>query len=278
MTRLKQLLKSRVMGSQLLYWPELDSTNRVARDLAPNEWGHGTVVLTDAQHAGRGRLGRQWMSPRASSLLFSLILVLDRDEIAPDLIMVSALSIRDTLSRYGLQPELKWPNDVLIGGRKVCGILAENSPQGDQRRLIIGVGLNVNFDPCSISGLGDFATSLQNEVGHQVEREPLMMELLNSFEVWYRIVTREPLDVFAEWSAEVCVVGRSILVTEAAGAWPGTMSKVQRDGALVVRDQTGKDRIVYAGDVSIRPARQGGTSAHLGDAESHIVQPTHERK
>jgi BirA family biotin operon repressor/biotin-[acetyl-CoA-carboxylase] ligase len=235
----------------LVYVPSADSTNRVARDLPEGAWHHGTSILTDFQEAGRGRQGRGWVSPPGTSLLLSIVLVPPPHVSPPDIVMAAALAVADTVASVtGLPAALKWPNDVLVGGKKVCGILAEYADEGSRRRAILGIGLNVNFDPAT-EGIAD-ATGLSAELGAPLDRESCAISLFRALDMWYGALTEDSDSVFAAWEARLETVGRQVVVIESKVTWQGIAIGVARNGGLRVEDGDGNTRVVYAGDVSVR--------------------------
>ena len=249
-----------VIGSDLRYFPVVDSTNRVAAELPAGSWRHGTVVVADYQEVGRGRLQRTWIAPAGSSLLLSILLAPSSAVPPADFVMVGALAVSDAIREVsGLKAELKWPNDVLLAGRKLGGILAERSVQQGKSRVILGVGLNLNFDPSDFPNTGDSSTSLQLALGHPVEREVVALALFKCCELWYGYLTRDPNSVFSTWAARLQTVGNAVLVSGTDRRWQGVATGVQRDGALLVRDDKGETHAVYAADVSIR--RLGGSTS-----------------
>jgi BirA family biotin operon repressor/biotin-[acetyl-CoA-carboxylase] ligase len=169
------------------------------------------------------------------------------------LVMLAALSVCETVAEVtGLTATLKWPNDVLINGKKVCGILAETSASGGRARAVVGIGLNVNLEPRDLSDLPATSTSLRAALGKAVSREDLAQTLFKTLDMWYRCFTRQPEAVFAAWAARLETVGRSVLVVDTSGSWKGTATTVLPDGGLVVQDDDGDLKTVYAADVSIR--------------------------
>ena len=168
-------------------------------------------------------------------------------------VMIGALAVADTLGDVlAVETELKWPNDVLICKRKVCGILAESSRQAGIDRVVVGIGLNVNAAKQSSAGFPTDAATLEEELGTPVDREELTVALFNRLDLWYGKLTEDPGLVFRAWSSRLEVLGSPVLVREATGDWTGIATDVQLDGALVVRDERGDDRAVYAADVTIR--------------------------
>lgn len=235
----------------LLYHPVVDSTNRILRDVPPEEWKSGTVAMTDFQEAGRGRQGRTWLAPPRSSLLFSVALEVPSGVAPGDGIMMMALAVADGIAAVtDLSPTIKWPNDVLLSGKKTCGILAEYDEEAGRRRLILGAGINVNFDPAEQGVVG--ATSLRKEAGRLVSREDLAVAVLSALDRWYGALLDGPDRVFDGWSGRLDTIGRDVTVFDATGSWRGKAIGVLRNGALRVRTSDGEVRTVYAADVSVR--------------------------
>lgn len=246
-------IRHSAVGSDLHYFPTVDSTNRVARELGPGHWRIGTVVITDYQEAGRGRQGRSWVAPPCSSVLVSVLLEVPQAAMAADMSMVGALAGSQAIDRVtGLEVEIKWPNDLLVRSRKVAGILAEHSKQGGVERAVLGIGINVNFDPLYYQELPVRSTSLQAELRRPVSREDLLIAFFESLDSWYSRLTRDPDAIFSCWKSRLCTIGRRVHVFDTAGNWNGTALGVRRDGALQVRDGRGDVRSVLAADVSIR--------------------------
>lgn len=254
---IRQRVEGLLIGSDLRYYPVVESTNGIARDLLADDWQNGTAILTDFQEVGRGRQGRSWVAPPGSSLLMSVVVMMPEGALVGDSVMLGALAVADSVTEVtGLSLELKWPNDVLAGSRKVCGILAESSYQGSQTCVILGMGINVNFDPQDHPAIPETATTLQKELGRPVSREALAVALFNRLDLWYRCLTQDAEAVYSAWASRLQTLGAPLLVVDGSGTWEGIATGVRRDGGLLVRDNNGVTRSVYAADVSIR--RPGG--------------------
>ncbi len=239
-----------LIGHDLRYATSVHSTNRQGRECM--DWRTGTTFMTDYQYAGKGRQGKSWEAPPYSSLLLSVLVRLPRGAPAGACTMLASLSAAEAIRRIcPLSPVLKWPNDVLIGGRKCCGILAEYSP-GCSRRVLLGIGINVNFDPRAVESVPGSLSTLQEESGAPVSREELAIALFTSLDLWYRVLIHRSDQVVDAWAAQLDTIGRPIEVKEQAGAWSGIALAVQSDGGLVARRMDGVERIIYAADVSIR--------------------------
>jgi BirA family biotin operon repressor/biotin-[acetyl-CoA-carboxylase] ligase len=246
------LLNTSELGRSIHAFDEVGSTNDVARELAEAGAAHGTLVIAEKQTAGRGRHGRSWTSEAHQNLTFSLVL---RPQLAPsraaEVTLVAAVAIASELRAAGFPVAIKWPNDLLIEGRKVAGFLCETSTQeGRLRHLVLGVGLNVNamgFGP----ELGDRATSLRLVRGEPLPRALLLAALLGSLEGWLDAHAVEGFssvrDRAREWSA---TLGREVVIDEAGRRISGLATDIDDAGALLVRTAAGEVERVWAGDVN----------------------------
>ena len=171
-------LGTRLVGQRIIYYPIVTSTMEIARQEAQQGAPEGTVIIADEQTAGRGRIKRVWLSPRGSIAL-SIILYPDVDSL-PFLIMLASLAVARSIETVtGLKPQLKWPNDVFVNGKKVCGILIESEVQGDKvNYAILGIGINVNLSPADFPEIPPDATSLSEETGYEISRLDIIRQLL----------------------------------------------------------------------------------------------------
>ena len=248
-------LETEFVGRNLVYHPAIPSTNDEARRLARAGAPDGTLVITDYQTAGRGRLERRWEAPAGSSLLMSLIF---RPHLAAHevlrLTMICGLAAVDAIeSQTGLQVGLKWPNDLVIGGAKLGGILTEIELEGERvGHAVVGLGLNVNLDPDQLpQGLLMEATSLSQHLGREVARQSLLRALLQAMELRYRTLEAGRLPQ-AEWAERLVTLGRSVSISALGDSMEGVAEGVNEDGALLVRRADGRLETILAGDVSIR--------------------------
>jgi BirA family biotin operon repressor/biotin-[acetyl-CoA-carboxylase] ligase len=248
-------LRTRFVGRQVVYWPEIGSTNDDARRLAAEGAPEGTLVIADYQSRGRGRLDRSWVAPRGSSLLISIVF---RPELAAHqvqrLTMSCGLAVADAIElQTGLSVGLKWPNDVVIGGAKAGGILTEIGLEGAQVEFAaVGIGLNVNLDPPLLpTDLPMPATSLCNELGSEVARLPLLWALLQEIEERYSALSAGQ-SPHVEWARRLVTLGKPVTVSGTGSVLDGMAEGVDADGALLVRLANGRLEKVLAGDVSAR--------------------------
>lgn len=244
---------------RLLQFDQLPSTNDHLRQLSREGAPEGTVVLADHQTAGRGRRGRSWASPPGVGLWFSVLLRPSRPaREAPLWALLAAAAVRAAVHEVaGVAAQVKWPNDVVVAGAKLAGILAEMAGPAARPAVIVGIGLNVNQEE------GDFppelrgrATSVRLSVGRPLPRETLLHPILRHLATRYRQALRGGFaPLLDEVTHHSATVGRWVAVTEAEGVWAGLAVGLAPDGALLVRPEgTGPAVAVYAADVSIRPA------------------------
>lgn len=245
--RIRREVSSLATPFAITYFEQVDSTNRVAAMLPASSFKPGTVIVAEFQSAGRGRSGRAWMAPPRTGLLMSV--VLEAPPVPGDALLTVAVAVVDALVSMGAEPEIKWPNDILIGGRKVCGILAESIVRDGRSYVIVGCGINVLAHP-DLPGAG----SLAGELGRPVDRTDLAVEVFKFLDLWYRSLSEQADSVFTAWLQRLRTIGQEVVVSEMGETWTGTAAGVERDGGLLVRRSDGSVRTVLAGDVSIRPA------------------------
>ena len=237
---------------------ETDSTQRVARELARGGAAEGTIVVAEAQTAGRGRLGRSWHSPPGVSIYCSIVLRPPAPPTAvPQLALVAGLAAADAVvDATGLDARIKWPNDVLVEDRKVVGILTEMEAEVDRVHFVIaGIGVNVNTPPDAFPPeLRDKAGSLRAALGRPVERVVVLARLVAALEARYATWRRDGLaPLLPAWAARDALAGRTVAVGDAAGTLLGRVLGVADDGALRL-DVDGVERRVTAGEVTLADA------------------------
>ena len=243
-------------GWRLHFFDTVDSTNLVALELAQKGAPEGTIVVADCQTGGRGRLLRTWQSPPGCNLYASLLLRPGIDPAdAPQLTLMAGVAAAETLSAFcPAGVGLKWPNDVQIRGRKVCGILTElRMTGGAVAAVVVGIGVNVNisradFDPA----YREAATSLREETGREHSREEVALRLCESFEKWYETFRCGGFAPVREgWLARSEMPGRRVRVIFGDKAQEGRFAGIDHDGALLIADDLGAVRRVMAGDAEI---------------------------
>jgi BirA family transcriptional regulator, biotin operon repressor / biotin---[acetyl-CoA-carboxylase] ligase len=251
---LRKRLKGNLFGKRVLHFFKADSTNRVAMELGYASEPEGTVVIAEEQTAGRGRAGRQWHSERGTGLYFTLLL---RPKLAPAqaplLTMLAGLSAHAAIQvQTGLQPELKWPNDLLLNGKKIGGILTEmHAEPSAVRFVIVGIGINVNQENFPAE-LASVATSLRKESGKWNYRLELLVRLLKQFETDYQLFLREGPRFVVERFQSVSnfAKGRRVRVDTGSNSYTGTTAGLTPEGLLQVARDNGPVTTVIAGDVT----------------------------
>jgi BirA family biotin operon repressor/biotin-[acetyl-CoA-carboxylase] ligase len=239
------------IGQVVISYPSLPSTNDAAKGAARKGAKGGTVIIAGEQTAGRGRIGRKWVSPPGSVAL-SIILYPPLAYL-PSLIMVASLATAYAIERVtNLKAQLKWPNDVLVNGKKICGILVESDVKGSRvDYAVIGIGLNVNINLADFSGIAPVATSLSQELGRQVSRRRIVRSLLAEAERLY-LALGEGDSVFRQWRERLVTLGQQVRVRSGEAASEGIAESVAPDGSLLLRQPDGNLLKVVAGDVTLR--------------------------
>ena len=238
----------------IAYFGELDSTNRKAKEMAAEGAPEGTLVVAEEQSRGRGRIGRSWYSPAREGIYMSLILrpKLPPNE-APKITLVTGVSVAEALLAVTpLQPAIKWPNDILVNGRKICGILTETSTEMDAIDfVVVGVGMNVNT-PEFPDELNEIGTSIYLETGKAFDRVTLLQEFLHQFEQLYFTFLKSGFESIGKrWGELSILMGKDVTVQMIDRSCSGRVLKLDRDGALIIRSENGELEKIYSGDIHI---------------------------
>ncbi|MGB2813729.1 MAG: biotin--[acetyl-CoA-carboxylase] ligase [Dehalococcoidales bacterium] len=246
-------LETRFIGQRVLYFPSRSSTMVAARQEARQMAAEGTVVITGEQTAGKGRVKRVWLSPRGSIAL-SVVLYPDVSQL-PYLIMIASVAAARSIEMVtGLETQLKWPNDVLVNGRKVCGILIENELKGSRVAwAVIGIGINVNIRMEDFPEVAAMATSLYDELGKELPRVEIIRHLLVEMEKLYLSLGKREL-IYQEWRDRLVTLGQKLRVASGETVLEGVAEDVARDGSLLLKHRDGHLRRIVAGDVTLRNA------------------------
>ncbi len=236
----------------------IGSTQDVAMRLIEAGAPTGTLVLAEEQTAGRGRQGRRWHAPPGTAILISVVLRPDPPESAGRVTMMGAVAAAHTLRRWFDNDEvrLKWPNDVLLRGRKVAGVLAEASYSGGTLEgVALGIGINVDVDFSDMPDLAESATSVNAEAKTPVKRLDLLIELVRNLTKWQAMLSTDSL--FRAWREMLETPGKHVLAEAPGGEIiEGTAIDVDADGALLVRKSDGEITRLLAGEVTLRGHRR----------------------
>jgi BirA family transcriptional regulator, biotin operon repressor / biotin---[acetyl-CoA-carboxylase] ligase len=251
---LRKRLPTGSFGKRIHHFFKTDSTNSVAMLLGEQGEPHGTLVIAEEQTAGRGRGGHTWHSEKTNGIYMTVLL---RPPISPQqaplITIVAGLAVRDAvLEQTGVTPDLRWPNDLLFGRRKFCGILTEMNAEQDQIHFVgVGIGINVNHEriPGELSAI---ATSLRIETGHIHSRVEIVARLLRHLDSYYnRFVSDGPESIVARFcEVSSYARGKRVRVETAAGAYTGTTDGLEPSGLLRVRRDDGRTLPVIAGTLT----------------------------
>jgi BirA family biotin operon repressor/biotin-[acetyl-CoA-carboxylase] ligase len=243
-------LKTRFIGQKIIYFPSLGSTMEAAKREAL--WGAeaGTIVITDEQMAGKGRLQRSWISPRGG-LALSIILRPNIDHL-PYMVMIASLAVVYSIQRVtGIKSVIKWPNDVMIKFKKVSGILIENDIRKNTlRHTIIGIGVNVNFQAEKYPEIAPIATSLSDELKKEVSRLEVLQQLLVEMDRLYQLLPETGV-ILEQWTENLVTLGQKVEVMMGDKIYKGKVESVTKDGSIMLRQDGGGLIKIIAGDVSL---------------------------
>jgi BirA family transcriptional regulator, biotin operon repressor / biotin---[acetyl-CoA-carboxylase] ligase len=247
-------LLSGEIGHKIIHYFRAESTNTAALELNPQEGPHGTVVIAEEQTAGRGRMGRTWYSEKRSGIYVSILL---RPPLSPAAapiltLLAGVAAYEGVQSVTGLPVDIRWPNDLLINGKKVCGILTEMQAELDRlHKVVLGIGLNVNHREMPAE-LRAIATSLEIEGGQSYSRLQILAALLRELESYYHRLLKDGNSAILErWAAASSYAqGKRVRIKTKAGEFPATTAGLDSTGALKVRYDDGKEELLVAGEIT----------------------------
>jgi len=250
-------LQTRFIGRNIFYYPQsLCSTNELAAQLAGKGAPDGSLVVTEEQTGGRGRLGRSWFSPFGKGIFFSMILYPPVNPVdAPPVTMLVAVAVARAVQEVvGVKPGIKWPNDLLLEGKKFCGILTEMNAEIERiKYLIIGTGINANMDDFP-SEIRDIAVSLKEYTGRPVSRVKLLQVFLKEMEHLYCLWLQEGFSpVLGLWKGYCVTLNCPVKVSSLKESIEGWAHDVDEKGSLILRLADGSLKSFTAGEVSLRP-------------------------
>jgi BirA family biotin operon repressor/biotin-[acetyl-CoA-carboxylase] ligase len=254
--KIMSMLETEYVGREIHYFQKLSSTNTVAKEQAKKGAKEGTVIIAETQTHGHGRLNRPWISPKGGVWLSVILRPKFAPEEAPKMTLITSVAVAKTLHRlYSLKAEIKWPNDVLVDNKKVCGILTEASTNGKTVNfIIVGIGINANF---TLEALPDnlqmTATTLKEVLRENVNVEKLICALLKEFEEQYVLFREKKFKaLLEEWRRLAGFLGKKIEVTSFGESWIGRAVDIDESGALIIELADGERKRVLAGDVTVR--------------------------
>ena len=253
--QIREHLHAKWIGNTIIYEEKMDSTNIRAKRLGEQNAENGTVVVTQYQTAGRGRRGNTWISP-VGNCYFSLLL---RPEILAErasmLTLVTALALAKTIRQVtDLETMIKWPNDIVVNGKKLCGILTESSTDlANIHYVVVGIGINCNQTEFS-KEIAEMATSIRLETGIEVNRSKLLGTFLSMFETYYEtfLETEDLSKMLEDYNNLLVNRGREVKIIEKEKERILTAVGIDENGGLLVEDKQGKQETIISGEVSVR--------------------------
>lgn len=234
----------------------LDSTNNRAKQLGREGAPHGMLVVADLQTAGKGRRGRSWLTKSGEAIAMTVLLrpTLKPEQISP-LTLVAALAVNRAVQKTtGLRTQIKWPNDIVANGKKICGILTEMSMEaGCVAYVVIGIGINIGQKEWP-QELQTKATSVLMETGRLTEQDAVIAETMRQFEYYYEVFMQDKAmtSLRKEYAEQLVNMGREVYVDQPGNGFCGICEGIDEDGRLLVRDEQGNAQAIFAGEVSVR--------------------------
>lgn len=249
-------LQTSVVAREIHYFSTIDSTNRVAKEYALSGVSDGTVVIAEEQTSGKGRMNRVWVSPPSSNILCSLIFYtsMNTSSVFRLTMLASIAVVRAINNACGIVAQIKWPNDVYINGKKVCGILTEFLADHDSTSyVVIGIGINVNFDIARHPEIKGIATCLKEAKGQKVSRLRVLKTLLEEIDTLYQnFVQTGGKDLRKQWERHSMVLNRQATIISGDEVTRGFVKGINEDGHLILIDPQGNTKEVLCGDLSLK--------------------------
>ncbi|MGE7949320.1 biotin--[acetyl-CoA-carboxylase] ligase [Lysinibacillus sp. NPDC093688] len=256
-TQIELFLNTERFGREIHYFDVVDSTQIIAHKLAQEGAPHGTIIIGEEQTAGRGRMARPWESANGTGIWMTVIV---RPDVTPQqassytlVVAVAVTMAIKTLYKH-IEPAIKWPNDLLIKGKKCTGILTEMQAEADRvQALLVGIGINANQVESDFSPeIADIATSLRIEAGEEINRAALVASILQYLEQFTELYVKEGfVSIKKLWEQMSCTIGQRIEVTTLRGRFEGIASGIADEGVLQLTEDNGTVRTIYAGDIKI---------------------------
>lgn len=254
---IKPLLNTKEIGQEIIHADELSSTNDYAKALAQKPFLEGTAVICEFQNKGRGRIGREWISPKGKGINMSILIKPKLPMHGVTIItLLTALSVCRAIEAVAnVSPQIKWPNDIMLNGKKLCGILTEANGEIDHvNYLAIGIGLNVNVESDELgSDLRKTATSLLIETGQEHSRKTIVAEILNSFEKYYYAFIKGE-NIIDEYKIKCMNYGKKINLVNNGVSTGATAIDILENGTLLVKLDSGEIKEIMSGEISVRQA------------------------
>ncbi|MHB8062175.1 MAG: biotin--[acetyl-CoA-carboxylase] ligase, partial [Ruminiclostridium sp.] len=246
-----------IIGNEIIHFQEIDSTNNYAKKIANDGCPHGTIVVSEKQTFGRGRVGREWKSYNSEGLWFTIVL---RPDLEPENVQIVTLAasvavVEGILEAQGIVCGIKWPNDIILDACKLGGILTELSAEpGHINYVVVGIGVNINQDYSTFEDeIKDRATSLKMHMGKLVSRVRVLESILTKFEDMYNIILQGNIqEIINKWSKYSVTLGKEVKIIFKNIEYNGLAQSIASDGKLVVKCNDGVVREISAGEIQVR--------------------------
>ncbi len=257
MDEIKPFLKTKFIGRNIIHFDSIESTNKKAKGLAAEGFEDGSTVTAEEQTSGRGRLGRHWVSPKHKGIWMSIILKPELEPVnVPKITHISAAAVITALKKFNIDAAVKWPNDIIVNGKKICGILTEMSGEINRTDyVIVGIGINANLEVMDIpQDILNKASSLLIETSQVIDRKRLAAEVLNSFEHLYEdFLATGNLGVAIKICREHSVLlGREVRIISRQQEQTAKAIDISEDGGLTVQYPDGSIKTIISGEISVR--------------------------
>lgn len=248
---IKRILETKIIGKKILFFEDIDSTNNKAKKIAFDE-DEGTVVISEMQKTGRGRRGREWHSPKGGIYVSFVLKPNIPPEMAPQMTLLTSLALVETIASMDetLDAKIKWPNDILINGKKLSGILTELSSDVEKiNYIVVGVGVNLNTE---IDALPENGTSLKEELNQDVSTKLFLKSFLERFDLIYQDYKDGKVnEIIGRWKNNSDTLGKKVNIVGIKENYTGFAKDIDSNGALILETDGGEVK-VYSGDVSLR--------------------------
>jgi len=248
---LERMLNTKIIGHKILFLEEVDSTNNKAKQIAL-ESQDGDVVVSETQHSGRGRRGREWHSPKGGIYISFILKPNISPERAPQITLLSSVALVETLNsmKSKMNAKIKWPNDILISGRKISGILTELSSDMEKiNYVVVGIGINLNTD---LEELPEKAASLKVEMRQEISVKLFLKSFFEHYDTVYQEYLDKGIDqIIEKWKKNSDTLGKNVKIIGINETYDGLAKDIDENGALILKTKD-KEIKVYSGDVSLR--------------------------
>lgn len=255
---IKGLMNTKLIGKEIVFLESVDSTNNYAKKMGEGEFQEGTLIIAEEQTAGRGRLGREWISPKGKGIWMTIMLKPDiKPEQAAQITLIAAFAVVLGIKNIcNIDAMIKWPNDVVVNGKKLCGILTEMGAEIDRiNYLIAGIGINANIDEKDFADSGlNIATSIKIQKGRDIDRKLLISDIIKNFEELYiNFIEKGSIEyIIKDYKKVSATLGKDVRILAKDEEWHGLALDINNQGHLIVKMDDGTIKEISSGEVSVR--------------------------